>query len=74
MKDFLLDSASVGDRAKAAAAKPDFNESFVALRSVFQDCGHVAGAYADPDVVVRALVAHVVEEWQAGRRVLAGVS
>ncbi|MFJ9900233.1 hypothetical protein ACIQPR_43585 [Streptomyces sp. NPDC091280] len=70
VKDFRFDSALVSGRAKAAAAKPDWDESFAALTVVFHDCGHLAGVYAAPGEVARLLVARAVAEWQAGRRAL----
>jgi hypothetical protein len=74
MSEFFLDSCLVGDRARSAAARPPLRESFASLKSVFEDCGHLAGAYPDPHTVAGLLVAHAVEEWQAGRRALVRTS
>lgn len=74
METFYLDAALVGDRAEDAAAIPNLSKSVARLRSVFEDCGYLAGAYACPEKVAGLLVAHVVEEWQAGRRALVGAS
>ncbi|WP_340376620.1 hypothetical protein U5640_16880 [Streptomyces sp. SS7] len=73
MKTFWLDVALVEDRARAAAERPDWDESFASLTAVFHDCGHLAGAYAEPREVARLLVAHASKEWQAGRMALKGV-
>jgi hypothetical protein len=74
METFYLDAALVADRAADAASIPNLSESLARLTSVFEDCGHLAGAYACPEKVAGLLVSHVVEEYQAGRRVLAGAT
>ncbi|MFD4646343.1 hypothetical protein ACFRJ3_34960 [Streptomyces sp. NPDC056696] len=74
MDTFHLDAALVGDRAADAAAIPSLSKSLARLNSVFEDCGYLAGAYIYPEAVVGLLVTHVVEEYQAGRRALAGAT
>lgn len=74
MDTFYLDAALVADRAADAAAIPNLSESLARLTSVFEDCGYLAGAYYCPEKVAGLLVSHVVEEYQAGRRVLVGSS
>lgn len=72
MTGFLLDSASVGEQARTAAAIPDPKEGIAALTRAFERCGSLAGDYPDPDVVVSLLVSHVAEEWQAVRAAISG--
>ena len=75
VKQYMEDQADLIGRAADVAAILDDTERFAALRSVFDEAGHLSGDYADPARVLQLLVAEAVESYdrqlrggrQAGR-------